>query len=205
MAFFSKETGMHINDNDQTIFVIDNSAGAARIVMTTIATHKSSGPERLPIWWYQPKTDDELASIGVWLNEQRPSWSTWRDIAERQGRDAVQAEIGRAWSEHAIEACGAVMLNQGDDARDITLFAMLVTRNSEIIRHRFKSASLRKAFLKWYFTDVSAIGTFLLLEGCLIGPAHLAGLIDSIAAAEMAGGKSKARSQRVPSRLRKAA
>lgn len=196
---------MHCNDNDSTIFGMVTGAGPVRLVMTTMATRKSTSTMKMPLWWYQPKSATELTAICVWLGEQRASWPAWRKIAEDDGINAVNAEIVRAWSQSPLESCNAVMLNQGDDPREITMFAMLVTRNSEVVRHRFTSAARRKAFLEWYFGDAEAISSFLLFEGCLVGPEHLAGILDRRAEIEVAKRKSGKRGQRKSAGMRNAA
>lgn len=83
---------MHCNDNDSTIFGMVTGAGPVRLIMTTMATRKSTGAMKPPLWWYQPKSATELTAICVWLGEQRDSWPAWRKIAEEDGIDAVKAE-----------------------------------------------------------------------------------------------------------------
>ncbi len=194
---------MH-NDNDDTVFVLNGGAGAARFVFTTIATLKSSGPDRRPLWWYEPRSEVEMTSIAVWLSEHRNLWFAWREIAENEGPEAVGREIARLWSLGPIESCASVMFTPGDDPRDLSILAMLVTRNSEVVRHRFKSAAHRRAFTEWYLADLSATSTFLLFEGCLIGPSHLRRLMDQIAASEISERKRGCLTGRRSGGMRKA-
>ena len=188
---------MH-NDNDDTIFVLDDTAGAARLVFTTEATHKLAGPGRIPLWWYQPRSEDELAALAVWLAEHRELWPAWRAMSEAGGHAAVSDEMSRLWSLGPIESCGSVMCSRGDDPRDIVILAMLVTRSSEIVRHRFKSAAHLKAFMEWYLSDISANCTFLLFQGCLVGTASIKRIMDRLAQAGIDGRRKKR--SRVPTR-----
>jgi len=181
------------NDNDVALFKLDQHEGRARLIFTTFTTLTSKMSGQIPLWWHDPADDMALHSMTVWLGEHRARWTSWRKIAERDGIQAVSDELARLWAP-GIEACHSMMMAPGDDPRELTFLAMLVTRNSEIVRHRFASARHRRVFTDWYLRDIEANSGFLLFEGCLIGPKHLAGILDGIAAAELAAeGHARAR------------
>lgn len=195
---------LNCNDNDVTLFTIAQHEGHDRLVFTSLETLRAGVPGQTPLWWFQPRSDDELPAISVWLGEHRHLWDAWRQISERDGMQALADEIGRLWSLAPIESCGSVMMTPGDDPCELALLAMLVTRNSELVRHRFASPQHRRVFTEWYLRDIGPNATFLLFEGSLVGPKHLGRVLDKIAAAELSD-KREARVRRAKRPRRKAA
>lgn len=191
-------------DNDIALFTIAQHAGRDRLVFTTLATLRAGVPGQTPLWWFEPRTNEQLAALSVWLGEQRGLWPAWREISERYGAQALADEIGRLWSLEPIESCCSVMMTPGDDPRELALLAMLVTRRSEFVRHRFASARHRRVFTEWYLRDISANAAFLLYGGCLVGPKHLGRVLDRIARAEMSDSR-QARARRASRPRHKAA
>lgn len=192
------------NDNDAALFTIAQHNGRDRLVFTTLSTLRAGAPGQMPLWWFEPRSEDELTAISVWLGEQHSRWPAWRELSESRGVQALADEIGRLWSSEPIESCNSVMMTPGDDPRDLVLLAMLVTRHSELVRHRFASARHRRVFTEWYLRGISSNAPFLLFEGCLIGPKHLGRVLNKIAAAELAD-KREARARRASRPRRRAA
>lgn len=190
--------------DDTAIFALARYGERERIVFTTVATLKAKTPGKTPLWWFEPRSEDELASISVWLGERRKLWPAWRALSERLGIQALADEIGRLWSLEPIETCQSLMLSPGDDDRGISLYAKLVTRSSELVRHRFASVERRRVFTEWYLRDIAAHSSLLFVDGCLIGPKHLARVLDRIASAEIRARRA-ASSRRAARPRRKAA
>lgn len=168
-------------NGDEPIFQLGTHSGATRFIFTTMAALKVNGSKRRPLWLYEPTSVQETGALTVWFGEHRALWPSWREIAERDGIDAMSLEIARLWSLGGIEICSSVIIVPGVDPRDLSVVAKLVNRSSEVVQHRFKSVAHRAAFMRWYLADIQTRSVFVMSEGCLIGPSHLQGIMDEIA------------------------
>jgi len=148
----------------------------------TFISRCPDGSEK-PLLTFRADELNKFLACAVLVGEHQEQWDRWREIAERDGLEALEQAI---WSNHTTEYFENVI--------DVTFAAhptrmkaitvsihMLPERRLDLISHRFKSARARDRFMDWARTANQGQRLGLCLVGLLEGTRELATWMEKIA------------------------
>jgi len=140
--------------------------------------------------------EDKLRGVVVWLGEHQHLWAEWRGIAETEGGNAFSGHMADMMREDSLrrfgssdylcETCIGACAKRCSGKMEIELTMTLATRSLPIIKHAFKSARLRDAFMDFLVSEGRTMGSVELAELALLkGRNALAKKLDSIASRQL--------------------
>lgn len=135
---------------------------------------------------------EKFLSIAVLIGERQHLWAKWRSMGERNDQQAMDKILASLWTTDYLENVVDVrIVNYPSQAKSVIMSVhLLPTRKVKVIKHKFQTSQLHKAFLGW--VEKADLGSRfrLCLIGLLEGKEALAVRMNAIAEAELGFGQT---------------